>query len=44
MGVQQELHVVKAENAKLVDENCKLTRKVETLQVSNLNVRLYLAS
>ena len=44
VGVQRELHVVKAENAKLVDENCKLTRKVETLQVGILNVHLYLAS
>jgi hypothetical protein len=41
MGVQQELHVVKAENAKLVDENCKLTRKVETFQVSTLNLLNY---
>ncbi|CAG8753606.1 4948_t:CDS:2, partial [Funneliformis mosseae] len=32
IGVQQELHTVKAENAKLTDEKCKLTRKVESLR------------
>jgi hypothetical protein len=37
MGVQSELHTIRAENAKLIDENCKLTKKVGSLQVGTLN-------
>jgi len=36
MGVQSELHTVKAENAKPLDGNRKLTKKVESLQEKNL--------
>jgi len=38
IGVQQELHTVKAENVKLADEKYKLTMKIESLQV---DIHLY---